>query len=57
MLPGPGDKTGVEIETVEKSRDEYRCDLYAETKRPAGPAIMVDGEVIAVQNYITQSQQ
>ncbi len=57
MLPGPGDKTGVEIETVEKSRDEYRCDLYAETKRPAGPAIMVDGEMIAVQNYITQSQQ
>ena len=27
VLPGLGDRTGVEIETVEKSRDEYRIDL------------------------------
>jgi hypothetical protein len=56
MLPGLGDKTGVEIETVEKSRDEYRSDSYAATNLPVAPAVMIDGEVIAVHNIITQSQ-
>jgi len=56
MLPGLGDKTGVEIETVEKSREEYRSDSYAATKLPVAPAVIIDGEVIAVQNIIAQSQ-
>jgi len=56
MLPGLGDKTGVEIETVEKSREEYRSDSYAAADLPVAPAVIIDGEVIAVQNIITQSQ-
>ena len=56
MLPGLGDKTGVEIETVEKSREEYRSDSYAATNLPVAPAVIIDGEAIAVQNIITHSQ-
>jgi hypothetical protein len=56
MLPGLGDKTGVEIEIVEKSREEYSSDSYAAANLPVAPAVMIDGEVIAVQNIITQSQ-
>ena len=56
MLPGLGDKTGVEIEIVEKSREEYRSDLYTATNQPVAPAVMLDGEVIALQNLFTQSQ-
>jgi hypothetical protein len=56
MLPGLGDKTGVEIETVEKSREEYRRDSYAAANLPVATAVIIDGEVIAVQNIITQSQ-
>lgn len=56
MLPGLGDKTGVEIEIVEKSREEYGSDSYAATNLPVAPAVMIDGEVIAVQNIFTQLQ-
>jgi hypothetical protein len=56
MLPGLGDKTGVEIKTIEKSRDEYRSDSYAATNLPVAPAVMIDGEVITVQNISTHSQ-
>jgi hypothetical protein len=56
MLPGLGDKTGVEIETVEKSRGEYHSDTYATTNLPVAPAVMIDEEVIEVQNIITRSQ-
>ena len=56
MLPGLGDITGVEIETIEKSREEYRSDSYAATNLPVAPGVIIDGEVIAVQNIITQAQ-
>ena len=56
MVPGLGDKFGVEIEMVEKSRDAYRSEVYTKTKLPMAPAIMIDGDVVAVQNDITLSQ-
>ena len=56
MMPGLGDKFSVDIEIVEKSRDEYRSESYIETKLPVAPAIMIDEDVIEAQNNITLSQ-
>jgi hypothetical protein len=41
-MPGLGDKTGVEIETVEKSREEYSRDSYAANNLPVAPAVMIN---------------
>ena len=56
MKPGLGDKFGIDIEIVEKSRDEYRSQSYIETKLPVAPAIMTDEDVIDARNNITLSQ-
>ena len=56
MMPGLGDKFGIDIEIVEKSRDEYRSESYIETKLPVAPAIMIDEDVIEARNNITLSQ-
>lgn len=56
IMPGLGDKFGIDIEIVEKSRDEYRSESYIETKLPVAPTIMIDEDVIEARNNITLSQ-
>ena len=56
MMPGLGDKFGIDIETKEKFRDEYHCESYIETKLPKAAVIMIDEDAIEARNNITLSQ-
>ena len=56
IVPGLGDKFGIEIEIVEKTRDEYLSESYIGTKLPVAPSIMIDEEVIDAHSIIARSQ-
>ena len=56
MMPSLGDKFGIDIETIEKFRDEYHGESYIETKLPIAAAIMIDEDAIEARNNITLSQ-
>jgi hypothetical protein len=46
MLPGLGDKYDLEIETISKTREEYRTAEYQATNLPIAPALMLDNELL-----------
>ena len=46
MMPRLGNRYDIEIETIEKPKDEYMTDEYFELDLPVAPAIMVGGEII-----------
>ena len=47
MMPRLGAKYDIEIETIEKPKDEYMTDEYFELDLPVAPAVMVGDEIIA----------
>ena len=46
MMPGLGAKYDIEIETIEKPKDEFMTDEYFELDLPVAPAVMVGDEII-----------
>ena len=46
MMPRLGAKYEIEMETIEKPKDEYMTDEYFELDLPVAPAVMVDDEII-----------
>lgn len=45
-MPGLGAKYDIEIETIEKPKDEFMTDEYFELDLPVAPAVMVGDEII-----------
>jgi hypothetical protein len=46
MLPGLGEKYGIDVDVVSKPREEYASEAYAKLGLPVAPAIMVGEEVL-----------
>jgi hypothetical protein len=46
MTPGLGEKYEIDIETIEKPKDEYMTDEYFELDLPVAPAVMVGEEIL-----------
>jgi hypothetical protein len=46
MMPGLGNRYDIEIETIEKPKDEYMTDEYFELDLPVAPAIMVGDDIV-----------
>jgi hypothetical protein len=46
MMPRLGAKYQIEIETIEKPKDEYMTDEYFELDLPVAPAVMVGDEIV-----------
>ncbi|MDJ0986094.1 MAG: hypothetical protein QNJ26_11165 [Desulfobacterales bacterium] len=46
MMPRLGAKYDIEIETIEKPKDEFMTDEYFELDLPVAPAVMVGDEII-----------
>ena len=46
MIPRLGPRYEIDIETIEKPKDEYMTDEYFELDLPAAPAVMVGDEIL-----------
>ena len=46
MMPRLGAKYDIEIETIEKPKDEFMTDEYFELDLPVAPAVIVGDEII-----------
>ena len=46
MTPGLGEKYDIEIEIIEKPKDEYMTGEYFELDLPVAPAVMVGDEIV-----------
>ncbi len=46
MMPRLGAKYDIEIETIEKPKEEFMTDDYFELDLPVAPAVMVGDEII-----------
>lgn len=46
MMPGLGNKNGIDIEVTSKPRADYQSTEYGRSGLPMAPAIMIDDEVI-----------
>jgi hypothetical protein len=46
MMPRLGEGYEIDIETIEKPKDEYMTDEYFELDLPVAPAVMVGDEII-----------
>lgn len=46
MIPGLGEKYGIEVEVISKPREEYASEQYSKLGLPVAPAIMVGEEVL-----------
>ena len=46
MMPRLGNRYDIEMETIEKPKDEYMTDEYFELDLPVAPAIMVGDEIV-----------
>jgi hypothetical protein len=46
MMPRLGEKYEIDIETIEKPKNEYLTDEYFELDLPVAPAVMVGDEII-----------
>jgi hypothetical protein len=47
MMPRLGARYEIDIETIEKPKDEYMTDEYFELDLPVAPAVMVGDEIVA----------
>ena len=56
MVPGLGEKYGIEVEIISMSRETYQSEKYARLGLPAAPAIMIGEEVIARGSDISEEE-
>ena len=53
MIPGLGEKYGITVEVISKSREEYAGEAYYKLGLPVAPAIMVGEEVLVEKSDVT----
>ena len=46
MMPRLGERYEIDIETIEKPKDEYLTDEYFELDLPVAPAVMMGDEIL-----------
>ncbi len=55
-MPRLGEKYKITVESVSKSREEYRSDAYKASGLPVAPAVMVEDEIAAQGPEITMAK-
>ena len=53
MIPGLGEKYGITVEVISKSREEYAGEAYSKLGLPVAPAIMVGEQVLVEKSDVT----
>jgi hypothetical protein len=53
MIPGLGEKYGIEVEVISKPREEYAPEAYSKFGLPVAPAIMIGEEVLVEKTDIS----
>jgi hypothetical protein len=56
MIPGLGKKYEIDIETIEKPKEEYMTDEYFELDLPVAPAVMVGDEILVEGTDISEDK-
>jgi len=56
MIPGLGEKYGVEVEIISKPREAYQSEEYARSGLPVAPALRVGDELIVEGSDISEEQ-
>jgi hypothetical protein len=56
MMPRLGKKFHIDIETIEKPKDDYMTDEYFELDLPVAPAVMVGEEIVVEGSDISRSK-
>ena len=56
MMPRLGNRYDIEMETIEKPKDEYMTDEYFELDLPVAPAIMVGDEIVVEGSDISRKK-
>ena len=56
MMPRLGKKFQIDIDTVEKPKDEYMTDEYFELDLPVAPAVMVDDEILVEGTDVSENK-
>ena len=54
MMPRLGNRYDIEMETIERPKDEYMTDEYFELDLPVAPAVMVGEEIIVEGSDISR---
>jgi hypothetical protein len=54
MMPRLGNRYDIEMETIEKPKDEYMTDEYFELDLPVAPAIMVGDQIVVEGSDISR---
>jgi hypothetical protein len=56
MMPGLGEKYDIDIESIEKPKEEYMTDEYFELDLPVAPAVMVGDEIVVEGTDVSDKQ-
>ena len=56
MVPGLGEKYGIEVEIISKPRETYQSVEYARLGWPVAPAVMIGEEFIAQGSDMSEEQ-
>jgi len=56
MMPRLGKKYDLDIEVMERPRDEYQNDEYFELDLPVAPAIMVGDEIVVEGSDVSEEE-
>ena len=55
MMPRLGKKFQIDIEIIEKPKDDYMTDEYFELDLPVAPAVMVGNEIVVEGTDVSKS--
>ncbi|PKN66560.1 MAG: hypothetical protein CVU57_05725 [Deltaproteobacteria bacterium HGW-Deltaproteobacteria-15] len=56
MMPGLGEKFGIEVQVISKPREEYATEPYSRLGLPGAPAIMIGEEVLVEKADISEDK-
>ena len=56
MTPGLGERYEIDIETIEKPKEEYMNDEYFELDLPVAPAVMVGDEILVEGTDVSEEK-
>lgn len=56
MIPGLGEKIGVQVEVISKPREEYASEAYSKLGLPVAPAIMIGENVLVEKSDVTEEK-
>ena len=55
-MPRLGERYEIDIETIEKPKDEYMTDEYFELDLPVAPAVMVSNEILVEGTDVSEGK-